>query len=50
MRRPAHNDVITADDLRTAVEQHIRTVVGHYRGRVHAWDVVNEAVADGGVR
>ena len=45
---PSWLDALTADDLRTAVEQHIRTVVGHYRGRVHAWDVVNEAVADGG--
>lgn len=45
---PSWVDALTADDLRTAVEQHIRTVVGHYRGRVHAWDVVNEAVADGG--
>ncbi len=45
---PSWVNALTADDLRTAVEQHIRTVVGHYRGRVHAWDVVNEAVADGG--
>lgn len=30
------------------LKQHIRTVVGHYRGRVFAWDVVNEAVDDEG--
>jgi GH35 family endo-1,4-beta-xylanase len=30
------------------VETHIRTVAGHFRGRVRAWDVVNEAVADSG--
>lgn len=35
-------------DLRAAFERHIRGVAGHYRGRVHAWDVVNEAVADDG--
>jgi endo-1,4-beta-xylanase len=37
---------LTAPELRIAVEDHIRTVAGHWRGRVHAWDVVNEAVAD----
>jgi endo-1,4-beta-xylanase len=34
--------------LRTAIEEHIRAVVGRYRGRIAAWDVVNEAVADDG--
>ncbi len=29
--------------LSQILEQHIKTVVGHYRGRVFAWDVVNEA-------
>jgi endo-1,4-beta-xylanase len=27
---------------------HIQTVVGHFRGRVAAWDVVNEALSDDG--
>jgi endo-1,4-beta-xylanase len=27
---------------------HVAAVAGHYRGRIYAWDVVNEAVADGG--
>jgi len=34
-----------------ALEQlraHIHGVVGHYRGRIQGWDVVNEAVADEG--
>jgi endo-1,4-beta-xylanase len=39
---------LSAAELRTAFEAHIRTVAGHYRGRVLAWDVVNEAVADDG--
>jgi hypothetical protein len=37
---------LSADELRAAVAMHIREVAGHFRGRVHAWDVVNEAVAD----
>jgi endo-1,4-beta-xylanase len=39
---------LPADELRVAFESHIRSVVTHYRGRVRAWDVVNEAVADDG--
>jgi endo-1,4-beta-xylanase len=45
---PSWVNALSPGDLRVAVERHIRTVGGHYRGRVHAWDVVNEAVADDG--
>jgi len=39
------------DDLIAILRNHIRTVVGRYRGRVEAWDVVNEAFgADGALR
>ena len=38
----------TRDELIDILREHITTVVGHYRGRVAAWDVVNEAVADDG--
>jgi len=30
------------------MKEHIHTVVGRYRGRVEAWDVVNEAIDDNG--
>jgi endo-1,4-beta-xylanase len=30
------------------IEEHIKTVVGRYKGRIHAWDVVNEAIDDNG--
>jgi endo-1,4-beta-xylanase len=45
---PSWVNALPADELRAAVEQHIRAVSDHYRGRIHAWDVVNEAIADGG--
>jgi GH35 family endo-1,4-beta-xylanase len=45
---PAWVGALSAPELRIAVEDHIRTVAGRYRGRIYAWDVVNEAVADDG--
>ncbi|MDT0676350.1 endo-1,4-beta-xylanase [Autumnicola musiva] len=30
------------------MKDHISTVVGRYKGRVHSWDVVNEAILDDG--
>jgi endo-1,4-beta-xylanase len=38
----------TQAEARTLLQEHITTVVGHYRGRLLAWDVVNEALADDG--
>jgi GH35 family endo-1,4-beta-xylanase len=49
-----HNSVpgwigsLSPADLRVAFENHIRSVAEHFRGRVRAWDVVNEAIADNG--
>ena len=34
--------------LHHLLEEHIRTVVEHYRGKVFAWDVVNEAFDENG--
>jgi len=45
---PGWVGALSAEDLRAAFENHIRAVAEHYRGRVIAWDVVNEAIADDG--
>jgi endo-1,4-beta-xylanase len=34
----------TKDNARQLLTQHIQTVAGRYSGRLHSWDVVNEAV------
>jgi endo-1,4-beta-xylanase len=36
----------TRDQVIAIMRDHIMTVVGRYRGRILAWDVVNEAVSD----
>lgn len=38
----------TPTEARALLQDHVTTVVGHYRGRLLAWDVVNEALADDG--
>ncbi|MEO3743568.1 endo-1,4-beta-xylanase [Plantactinospora sp. B5E13] len=38
---------ITPAELRTIVRNHVTTVVKRYKGKVRAWDVVNEAFTDG---
>jgi endo-1,4-beta-xylanase len=34
--------------LRDAMDEHIRRVMGHYDDDVHVWDVVNEVIGDNG--
>jgi endo-1,4-beta-xylanase len=41
-RRP-----LTRDALLAKMHEHIDTLVGRYKGRVWAWDVVNEAIDEG---
>jgi endo-1,4-beta-xylanase len=43
---PSWVGALSPPELRIAVEDHIRTVAGRYRGRLWAWDVVNEAIDD----
>jgi endo-1,4-beta-xylanase len=38
----------TREELLQRMRDHIHTVVGRYKGKIKVWDVVNEAIADGG--
>lgn len=37
---------VSKEVLLQRLKDHITTVVGHYKGQVYAWDVVNEAISD----
>jgi endo-1,4-beta-xylanase len=36
------------EELLQRMREHIHTVVGRYKGKIKVWDVVNEAISDGG--
>ncbi len=39
---------MTPDQMAETLHKHIQTVMGRYKGKVYAWDVVNEAIDDDG--
>lgn len=43
-----NGDLVDPEVLKDRMKDHIYTIVGRYKGRVHGWDVVNEAFLDDG--
>jgi len=39
---------VSPEVLKARMEEHISSVVGRYKGRIHGWDVVNEAILEDG--
>ncbi len=46
--KPKEGGELTRDILIERMKNHITTMVKRYKGRIHGWDVVNEAIEDDG--
>ena len=47
-QQPGWAQGMSGSALRNAMINHVTQVATHFRGKIYAWDVVNEAFADGG--
>ncbi|AWS42501.1 endo-1,4-beta-xylanase [Streptosporangium sp. 'caverna'] len=47
-QQPGWAQSLSGSTLRSAMLNHVTQVATYYRGKIHSWDVVNEAFADGG--
>ncbi|MEV4349289.1 endo-1,4-beta-xylanase [Actinoplanes sp. NPDC049596] len=47
-QQPSWAQSLSGSALRSAAINHVTQVATHYKGKIYAWDVVNEAFADGG--
>ena len=45
-----NGDTASYDLLKQRLEDHIATIVGRYKGKIHSWDVINESVIEGGLQ
>ncbi|OWY63882.1 glycosyl hydrolase family 10 [cyanobacterium TDX16] len=41
---PWFQNTVNSENAKQFLEEHIKTVVRHYAGKIHSWDVVNEAI------
>lgn len=41
---PWFQNTVNSQNAKQFLEEHIKTVVKHYAGKIHSWDVVNEAI------
>lgn len=44
---PFFRKITDSTEMVNAMRDHINTIVGRYKGKIDAWDVVNEAINDG---
>jgi len=47
-QQPGWAQKLSGSALRSAAINHVKQVATHFKGKIYAWDVVNEAYADGG--
>jgi endo-1,4-beta-xylanase len=45
---PYVNNITDEESLESHLKDHIHTIVGRYKGKIHGWDVVNEALNEDG--
>ena len=45
---PFVHQIQSPDSLRLFMKEHIQTIAGRYKGKIHGWDVVNEALEEDG--
>lgn len=47
-QEPPWLQTVASSDLGPILKAHIQMVVGHYRGQLRSWDVINEPISDDG--